>query len=100
MRTLNQIEKKDVPMIRITLMDTTEGPTTVKVEGRIVSDWVSVVETECQNLLTQGKTVSLDLSEVAFVGAEGIDMIRRMLDRGCVLSSCPLFIHHVLCTQT
>ncbi len=72
----------------------------MKVEGRIVSDWIGVMETECQNLLEQGKTVSLDLSGVIFVGDEGVDLIRRLLDKGCVLSSCPLFIHHVVFTKT
>ena len=87
-------------MVRITLVNTTVGTTTMKVEGRIVSDWISVVETESQNLLAQGKTIALDLSDVNFVGVEGVRMIRRLLDQGCVLARCPLFIHHVLFTQT
>lgn len=72
----------------------------MKVEGRIVSDWICVVEHECQKLLTQGKTLSLDLSGVNYVGAEGVLMIRRLIDQGCALANCPLFIHHVLCAQT
>jgi len=87
-------------MVRITLVNATERTTTMKIEGRIVSDWISVVETECQNLLAQGKTIFLDLSDVNFVGAEGVAMIRRLLDQGCVLAGCPLFIHHVLFSQT
>ncbi|WNM64129.1 hypothetical protein [Candidatus Nitrospira neomarina] len=86
-------------MIRITLMDTAEKHTTMKVEGRIVSDWIEVMETEFKNLLAEGKIVALDLSEVTFVEPEGVHMIRGILDKGCVLSSCPLFIHHVLFTQ-
>ena len=72
----------------------------MKIEGRIVSDWIHVVESECQKLLAQGKTLSLDLSGVNFVGAEGVLMIRRLIDQGCALANCPLFIHHVLCTHT
>lgn len=100
MTMLKKTKEKEKPMVRITLVNTTVGITTMKIEGRIVSDWISVVETECQNLLAQGKTISLDLSDVNFVGAEGVHMIRRLLDQGCVLASCPLFIHHILFTQT
>jgi len=87
-------------MVRITLVETGAGKTTMKIEGRIVLDWIRVVETECHNLLTRGNLVSLDLSGVSFVGPEGVSMLRGLLDKGCVLSNCPLFIHHMLMNHT
>lgn len=100
MTILNKTNQKEFTMVRITLTNTTVGTTTMKIEGRIVADWIHVVESECQKLFGTGKTISLDLSGVNFVETEGVYMIRRLLEQGCVLSGCPLFIHHVLCAQT
>lgn len=87
-------------MVRITIKDAGTEKTTVKIEGRIVLDWIQVVESECHDLLSRGESVFLDLSGVIFVGSEGASMIRRLLDKGCVLANCPLFIQHVLIQQT
>ncbi len=87
-------------MVRITLVETSSEKTRMKIEGRIVSDWIKTVDAECQQLLTQGRKVLLDLSGVIFIEADGASMIRALLEKGCVLWSCPLFIHHVLFTQS
>lgn len=87
-------------MVRITLIEGEAGNTIMKIEGRLVSDWINVVEAEGHNLLAQGKTVLLDLSGVIFVEAAGASMLRGLIEKGCVLWNCPLFIHHVLFTYT
>lgn len=68
------------------------------IEGRIVSEWINVVETECQALVLKNQNVLLDFSGVNFVEGEGIRMIRRLLRKGCRVVNCPPFIHHVLFT--
>jgi len=83
-------------MVRITLISTEPAKTIMKLEGRIVSEWIKVVESEGQNMLAQGQPISLDLSGVSFVAPEGVHMIRRLLRKGCALVNCPLFIQKVL----
>jgi anti-anti-sigma regulatory factor len=85
-------------MVRLTLKAPHYGSTTVEIEGRIVSEWINVVETECQGLLAQGHKVVLDFSAVNFVGADGIRMIRRLITKGCRIQNCPSFIEQVLFT--
>jgi len=85
-------------MVRITLNDTAQGTTTMAIEGRIVSEWINVVETECQALLLKKQNVLLDFSGVNFVEGEGVRMIQRLLHKGCRVVNCPAFIHHVLFT--
>lgn len=83
-------------MVRITLIPAEPAKTIMKLEGRIVSEWIKVVESEGQNMLAQGQTISLDLSGVSFVAPEGVNMIRGLLHKGCALVNCPLFIQKVL----
>lgn len=85
-------------MVRLTLKATHPSTTTVEIEGRIVSDWIEVVETECQRLLAQGNNVVLDFSAVNFVGEDGVRMIRQLMTKGCRVVKCPPFIQQVLFT--
>ena len=85
-------------MVRLTVKATQNGTTTVEIEGRIVSEWINVVETECQELLAQGNSVVLDFSAVNFVGEDGVRMIRRLITQGCRIKNCPLFIQPILFT--
>lgn len=85
-------------MVRITLNDTAPGTTTMAIEGRIVSEWINVVETECQRLLAQGNNVVLDFSAVNFVGEDGVSMIQRLIAEGCRIKNCPSFIQQIIFT--
>lgn len=85
-------------MVRITRKGTVAGTTTMAIEGRIVSEWIEVVETECHALLLKKQNVLLDFSGVNFVEGEGVRMIRRLLHKGCRVVNCPAFIHQVLFT--
>ena len=85
-------------MIRLTVKATQDGTMTVEIEGRIVSEWINVVETECQGLLAQGNKVVLDCSAVSFVGEDGVRMIRRLITQGCGIKNCPSFIQQILFT--
>ncbi|WNM58037.1 STAS domain-containing protein [Candidatus Nitrospira allomarina] len=85
-------------MVRLTVKATQNGTTTVEIEGRIVSEWINVVESECQGLLAQGNHVVLDFSAVNFVGEDGVRMIRRLIIKGCQIKNCPSFIQPILFT--
>ncbi len=65
-------------MLRITTV--TESPTcvTLKLEGRIVSDWVPLLEHECLTALRANRQVRLDFSEVTFIDRSGMAMLQRL----------------------
>lgn len=50
----------------------------LKVEGKIVSDWVGVLEQECQAWLRQGCRVSLDFSLVSYIDNGGVQALKKM----------------------
>ena len=50
-------------MLRITKIAENGLPVTLKLEGKVHADWVSLLEQECRALLSQKKTVLLDFSD-------------------------------------
>jgi RNA polymerase sigma-70 factor (ECF subfamily) len=75
-------------MIRITVTTPTDRMTRVIVEGRITN--VSSVELAglCQQHLTRGDSLELDLSAVTFADRDGVALVRGLISQGCVLQEC------------
>jgi RNA polymerase sigma-70 factor (ECF subfamily) len=75
-------------MIRITVVTHTDRKTRVIVEGRITN--VSSVELAglCQQHLTRGNNLELDLSAVTFADRDGIALVRDLISQGCLLEEC------------
>jgi len=61
-------------------------------EGRLVGEWV----TELQRMLRQRPYLQLDLSQVRFVDAAGVALLRRLQSEGVVLSSPSPFVAELL----
>ena len=76
-------------MLRITAMPDGASSVTLKVEGRIVSEWVGVLEQECQAWLRQGCRVLLDFSQVSYIDSGGVQTLKKMPEqvRVCECSS-------------
>ena len=71
------------------------GPraTTLHLEGRIVSNWVSVLEDECARLLRErGRRLRLDLRAVLFVDDRGVLVLEWLTTQGVELTNIPPFI--------
>ena len=75
-------------MIRITIVTRPDRTTRVIVEGRITR--VSSVELAgvCQQHLTRGDNLELDLSAVTFADRDGVALVRDLVNQGCVLEEC------------
>lgn len=85
-------------MLRITRV--VEGPswTTLRVEGRIVAEWVSVLERECWPALEEYRPVQLDLSAVTFIDSRGVAVLRHLGANEFKVIKCPEFIEELLRT--
>ena len=70
--------------------------TTLSVEGRIVSEWVAVVEHECRQAVRDTPRVQLDLAAVTFIDARGIDILRQLVSDGVAVVNCREFIGALL----
>ena len=83
-------------MLRITTIDENDKTATLKVEGRIVSDWIGTLERECHGWLEGGKTIDLDLSGVTFIDTQGVASVRTLLTRNVRITRCSALIQSLL----
>ena len=65
-------------MLRITRLIETPFEVTLKLEGKIVSDWVELLEKEIRTLLNEGRTVNLDCSGVKYVDERAVELLRMV----------------------
>ncbi|MCI0748662.1 MAG: STAS domain-containing protein [Verrucomicrobia subdivision 3 bacterium] len=83
-------------MLRITEISESANSVTLKVEGRIVSEWVTVLEQECLKWLRAKPEVLLDFSEVMFIEHNGVAMLKRIASPSLRLINCPALINELL----
>lgn len=69
-------------MLRITMLSEGRWLVRLKLEGRIVSDWVALLENACLEGLRKEQTVVLDFAAVSFVDCAGVTMLRKMATDG------------------
>ena len=84
-------------MLRIRQVVNAPIETTLHIEGRIVSSWVSVLEDECLRLLQEpGRRLRLDLSGVMFVDDQGVLALWGLSTHGVAFVNVPTFIQALL----
>lgn len=79
-------------MLRITQEAESASCVTLKVEGRIVSSWVDLIEHKCRTCLQTNGAVVLDFSQVTFIDAPGLAMLKRLASPQLLLINRPPFI--------
>jgi anti-anti-sigma regulatory factor len=75
-------------VLRITRKFVDSSLVVLALEGRIVSDWVPVLEAECTKCMIAGAQVHLDFSGVTYVDASGTELIRSLGNRGVRVVNC------------
>ena len=83
-------------MLRISRASESPPLATLRVEGRIVAEWVPVLERECWLALQKNGHVRLDLSAVTFVDGRGVAALRHLGANDLEIVNCPEFIGELL----
>ena len=83
-------------MLRISLVGKSAHAVTLRVEGRVIGPWVSVLREACEKVLAEGDVLTLDLSEVMFADRAGLALLLDMRSQGVVLSECSAFLSEEL----
>ena len=78
-------------MLRIDTMDD-GGKAILRLEGRVMGAWVEEVRRSCRDALGRGAPVTLDLSAVSFVDADGIVLLRELASRQVALANTTPFV--------
>ena len=84
-------------MLRITEVVDSGTETTLHMEGRIVSEWVGVLQEECWRVLQESsRRLRLDLAAVTFIDPAGVLALRWLTTNGVALINSPAFIDALL----
>ena len=83
-------------MVRISESDSSDGNRSVMLEGRVVGQCVTEVQTYCQRILSQGLTLTIDMAEVSFLDRSGVGLFRDLMSREVRLLNCSPFLNELL----
>lgn len=68
-------------MLRIT-SSTKDGTAWLRLEGKLVGPWVDECRTACARETGRDGRLALDLAAVTFVDADGVRLLRQLVDQG------------------
>ena len=84
-------------MLRITQVAHDANKVVLKLEGRLVDEWVTLLEETYETFQRRtGMPLILDLSGVSFTSEEGINLLRCLQKAGAKCVSCSLFLQAIL----
>ena len=71
-------------MLRVTVVESSSETVRLRVEGRVAAGWVEELRRSCElQALSDGIRLTLDLADVSFVDAAGIELLKELRMR-CV----------------
>ena len=83
-------------MLRITRIDDDTSGTCLKVEGRLVGEWIGLLEAELVEASRRDVRLCLDLAGVDFASAQATEMLRAAAARGVLLTACSPLLSKLL----
>lgn len=79
-------------MLRILEEKTTDNSTILRLDGRIVGQWVEVLRESCEQAFQSNGSLALDLTGVNFADHEGVRLLRQLDQRQIKLINCSPFL--------
>ena len=83
-------------MLKISQAGKANHSVTLKLEGRVVGPWVGELRQVCEALLTEGRVLRLDLADVTFADADGVEVLSSLKSRGVRFTNCSPFVEEQL----
>jgi len=87
-------------MLKISQTERANHSVTLKLEGRVVGEWVGELRQVCETLLTDRRSLKLDLADVTFADASGVAALSSFKSRGVTFSNCSPFVEEQLKSPT
>jgi anti-anti-sigma regulatory factor len=79
-------------MLKISQIGKANHSVTLRLEGRIVGPWVAELRQSCEPFLRQGRCLTLQLADVEFMDASGVELLAELRSRGVSLADSPPFV--------
>lgn len=86
-------------MLRITQVSEDSDQVCLKVEGRVIGDWVPELDRICGSCLSESRQVTLDMSDVTYIDRQGVETLKRILGENVQLTGVTLLVQALLGRQ-
>ncbi len=83
-------------MLRITRLTGADSAQTIKLEGKLLGPWVDEVRAVCAQAMARSGRTRLDLAEVTFADAAGVELLRELIRQGVEISACSGYVAELL----
>jgi ABC-type transporter Mla MlaB component len=83
-------------MLRISVVQSSSEAVTLRIEGDVRGRWIDELRRSCDEALSRGTPLTLDLAGVSFIDEEGIALFRVLMDRHVALARPSPFISEQL----
>ena len=83
-------------MLRISTVPNGNNSLKLLLEGSVAGDWVVELRTTCERLLSEGRSLQLDLAEVSYLDQNGLALFSNLKARGVMLLECSPFVKEQL----
>jgi ABC-type transporter Mla MlaB component len=83
-------------MLRISEIEVNGNDATLRLEGRVVRTQVGEVMNTCEQHLSKGHRLTLDLADLLFADRDGIALLQELVQRGVALVNCSPFLNEEL----
>lgn len=88
--------EREQVMLRITQIQSAPDEVRLILEGRLLGPWVEELQAAVMTARSSAGSMCLDLSGVHFVDAEGLTLVRRLLEQGVGLRDASPFVQELL----
>jgi anti-anti-sigma regulatory factor len=79
-------------MLRISVTESTGDAVKLLVEGRITGDAVGQLSAACDQALSEGRRLTLDLAGVSFIDRNGVGVFHTLATRHVIIANCSAFV--------
>ena len=83
-------------MLKITKIQESRSDVLLKLEGKITEQWAALLDGECRVLLREKKAVYLDCTNVDFIDARGVEVLKGFPRTQVTLMSAPGYMTELL----
>ena len=83
-------------MLKISQAGAANPSVTLQLEGRVVGPWVGELRQVCEALLSERRSLKLDLADVTFADADGVAVLSSLTTRGVTFTNCSPFVEEQL----
>lgn len=83
-------------MLRIVEENATNSSMTLRLDGRLVSQWVELVRSTCEEAFHNDGRLILDLTGLSFADHEGVQLLQQLEQRQVTIINCSPFLREQL----